>query len=226
MHSTHYTSTHIAMVFNSLFQCCTSYAVVQYIALLMMGILMPETCWDKERESTSYVLHLVRPFPYLVCKTGWHLIIVLLWCCDQCRDFNSRIVFQHMYCAVVSVHYMVTCWYAIVCLIWPIDIQKFHVLCAELPYTTRVNFQQFYCTFCPHSIFMCFVWIWEQRLFSCTALTDWLVYPRRVYCAVRTEHLTLTDSTFCPHSVFMFFFVDLRTNSDYFPIQHVLTQLV
>jgi hypothetical protein len=26
-------------------------------------------------------------------------------------------------------------------------------------------------TFCPHSIFMCFVWISEQRLFHCTALT-------------------------------------------------------
>ena len=28
---------------------------------------------------------------------------------------------------------------------------------------------------------------------------------------------------FCPHSVFMCFCVDLKTNSDYFPIQHQLT---
>jgi hypothetical protein len=27
------------------YQCCTPYAVVRCIVLLMMGILMPETCW-------------------------------------------------------------------------------------------------------------------------------------------------------------------------------------
>jgi hypothetical protein len=31
-------------------------------------------------------------------------------------------------------------------------------------------------TFCPHSVFMCFVWISEQTaVISCTALTDWFV---------------------------------------------------
>jgi hypothetical protein len=30
-------------------QCCTSYAVIHCIVLLTMGILMPETCWDKDR---------------------------------------------------------------------------------------------------------------------------------------------------------------------------------
>jgi len=34
-----------------------------------------------------------------------------------------------------------------------------------------------------------------------------------------TASLTFNNFTFCPHSVFMFC-VDLRTNSDYFPIQH------
>ena len=32
-------------------------------------------------------------------------------------------------------------------------------------------------------------------------------------------NVTFNNSTFCPHSVFVFC-VDLRTNSDYFPIQH------
>ena len=32
--------------------------------------------------------------------------------------------------------------------------------------------------------------------------------------------LTFSNSAFCPHTVFMCFFVDLRTNSDYYPIQH------
>jgi hypothetical protein len=31
------------------FQCCTSCVVVQFIAFQTMDILMPETCWDKER---------------------------------------------------------------------------------------------------------------------------------------------------------------------------------
>jgi hypothetical protein len=33
------------------------------------------------------------------------------------------------------------------------------------------------------------------------------------------QFLTFNHSTFCQHSVLMFF-VDLKTNSDYFPIQH------
>ena len=34
-----------------------------------------------------------------------------------------------------------------------------------------------------------------------------------------TTRLTLNNSTFCPHSIYVLC-VDLRTNSDYFPIQH------
>jgi hypothetical protein len=46
-------------------------------------------------------------------------------------------------------------------------------------------------TFCPHSVFVCFVWIWgKKRLFLYTALTGRFVQPRRsVYCAVRTGSL-------------------------------------
>ena len=35
-----------------------------------------------------------------------------------------------------------------------------------------------------------------------------------------TASLTCDNSTFCPHSCIFLFCVDLRTNSDYFPIQH------
>jgi len=35
-----------------------------------------------------------------------------------------------------------------------------------------------------------------------------------------TTSLTFTTSTFCPHSCIYVFCVDLRTNSDYFPVQH------
>jgi len=63
-------------------------------------------------------------------------------------------------------------------------------------------------TFCPHSVFMCFVWIWEQTAIIFLYSINWLVCITEtvcVYCAVRTEHLTFTNSTFCPHSVFVCF---------------------
>ena len=40
-----------------------------------------------------------------------------------------------------------------------------------------------------------------------------------------TTSLTFNNPTFCPHSCIYVFCVDLRTNSDYFPIQHWLTGL-
>jgi hypothetical protein len=111
--------------------------------------------------------------------------------------------------------------------------------------TTSLTFSN--SAFCPHTVFMCFVWIWEQTAIISLYSINWLVFitdVECVYCAVRTESLdinnplkpsghsmyhpvviicttslTFTNSTFCPQTVFMFC-VDLRTNSDYFPIQH------
>ena len=56
----------------------------------------------------------------------------------------------------------------------------------------------FYILRSAHTVYLCVLCGSEnkQRLFHCTALTDWFLKMRRsVYCAVR--------STFCPHSVFM-----------------------
>ena len=53
----------------------------------------------------------------------------------------------------------------------------------------QFNIQLFY-VLPTQTVFMCFVWIWEQRLFPYTALTDWFVQETEcVYCAVRTESL-------------------------------------
>ena len=44
-------------------------------------------------------------------------------------------------------------------------------------------------TFCPHSVFMCFVWIWEQTTIISLYTINWSVFiteKKRVYCAVRT----------------------------------------
>ena len=62
-------------------------------------------------------------------------------------------------------------------------------------------------TFCPHSVFMCFVWIWEQTAIISLYSINWLVFITEtecVYCAVRTGSLYVI-LTFCPHSVFMCF---------------------
>ena len=47
-------------------------------------------------------------------------------------------------------------------------------------------------TFCPHSVFMCFVWIWEQTAIISLYSINWLVCITEtecVYCAVRTGSL-------------------------------------
>ena len=47
-------------------------------------------------------------------------------------------------------------------------------------------------TFCPHSVFMCFVWIWKQTAIISLYNINWLVFiteTESVYCAVRTGSL-------------------------------------
>jgi hypothetical protein len=46
--------------------------------------------------------------------------------------------------------------------------------------------------FCPHSVFMCFVWISEQTAIISLYSINWLVFITEtecVYCAVRTESI-------------------------------------
>jgi len=49
-------------------------------------------------------------------------------------------------------------------------------------------------TFCPHNVFMCFVWISEQTAIISLYSTDWLVFITEtecVYCAVRSTFYVL-----------------------------------
>ena len=65
-------------------------------------------------------------------------------------------------------------------------------------------------TFCPHSVFMCFVWIWENTAIISLYNINWLVFitdltlqsPVVTICTVIS---TFSNSTFCPHSVFVCF---------------------
>ena len=74
-------------------------------------------------------------------------------------------------------------------------------------------------TFCLHTVFMCSVWIWEQTAIISLYSIDCLVFITEteiVYCAVRFTFYVLPT-----HCIYVFC-VDLRTNSDYFIVQHWL----
>ena len=62
------------------------------------------------------------------------------------------------------------------------------------------------CTFCLHSVFMCFVWIWEQTAIISLYSINCLVFITETECLLRgTDWIFIYNSTFCPHSVFMCF---------------------
>jgi hypothetical protein len=71
--------------------------------------------------------------------------------------------------------------------------------------------------FCPHSVFMCFVWIWGQiaiiSLYSINRLV-FITETECVYCAVLSTFYVL------PTECIYVFCVDLRTNSGFFTVQH------
>jgi hypothetical protein len=73
---------------------------------------------------------------------------------------------------------------------------------------------------------MCFVWISEQTAIISLYSINWLVFITEtgcVYCAVRTlctTRFNIHKFYVLPTQCIYVFCVDLRTNSDYFPIQH------
>ena len=58
--------------------------------------------------------------------------------------------------------------------------------------TTSLTFNK--STFCPHSVFMCFVWIWEQTAIISLYSVNWLVCitdTQFVHCAVRPVFISV-----------------------------------
>ena len=96
--------------------------------------------------------------------------------------------------------------------------------------------------FCPHSVFMCFVWISEQTAIISLHVINLLVAISEtecVYCAVRTGSMCITNITpskpighymyrqfniqqfyVLPTPCIYVFCMDLRTKSDYFRIHY------
>jgi len=101
--------------------------------------------------------------------------------------------------------------------------------------TTNLTFTN--STIYPHNVFMCFVSISEQTSIISLYSINWLVFITEtecVYCAVRTgssyiiqpsghymyHQFNIHKFYVLPTQCIYVFCVDLRTNSDYFPIQH------
>jgi hypothetical protein len=112
--------------------------------------------------------------------------------------------------------------------------------------TTSLSFNN--STFCPHSAFVCFMWICEQTAIISLHSINWLHFVTEtecIYCTVRTGSLYVIHvhplmsighymyHQFNIHNFYVLpiecidvFCVYLRTNSDYFPIQHELTGFI
>jgi len=84
-----------------------------------------------------------------------------------------------------------------------------HVSCKlslKVTWTERFNAHVLYpvykisnSTFCPHSVSVCFVWIWEQTAIISLYSINWLVFMTKtecVYCAVRTGYLNIIRINF------------------------------
>jgi len=66
-------------------------------------------------------------------------------------------------------------------------------------FAARYGLNIYNSTFCPHSVFMCFVWISEQTAVISLYSIHWLVFVTEtecVYCAVRTESLYVIQVNF------------------------------
>ena len=76
-------------------------------------------------------------------------------------------------------------------------------------YTASLTFRN--STFCPHSVFMCFVWIWEKTAIISLYSINWLVCITEtecVYCAVRTGSLNVIIQLKFSVTVHVWFMVD------------------
>jgi len=76
---------------------------------------------------------------------------------------------------------------------WSLYVQPvvtIHVCTASLTFNN--------CTFCPHTVFMCFMWIWEQTAIISLYIIDWLVFITETECLLRgTFYILRSAHTVC-----------------------------
>ena len=77
---------------------------------------------------------------------------------------------------------------------------------------------------------MCFVWIWEQTAIISLYIINWLLFITEINASKPSgqylyHQFNIQQSYVLPTQCIYVFCVDLRTNSDYLPVQHWLTGL-
>jgi len=75
-------------------QCRTPYAVVRGLVLLMMGIMMPETCWDR---SLIIKIRLVASCWFLSLHPTMRCLLITTICFAttfSCKYYIQRVVFD------------------------------------------------------------------------------------------------------------------------------------
>ena len=116
-----------------------------------------------------HIGHYMYPTVVTICTAQWSLYVQ-----HSCH---------YMYCTVVTI-----------CTVqWSLYVQDsghYTYRTVVTICTTSLTFSN--STFCPHSVFMCFVWICEQTAIISLYNINWLVFITEtecVYCAVRTGYL-------------------------------------
>jgi ribosomal protein S26 len=90
--------------------------------------------------------------------------------------------------------------YSQACWVWLANYWNIHLATAVTVRTARLTFNN--STFCPRSVFMCFVWISEQTAIISLYSINWLLFITEtvcVYCAVRTGSLNIRSA----HKVYL-----------------------
>ena len=149
-----------------------------------------------------------------------HRAIFLHWCGDSCHCVNKHwqsgdrefvAIILYLYSKALNWLYKAQ---------WSLYVVLVVTIC-----TTSLTFSN--STFYPHSVFMWFVWIWEQTAIISLYRINCLVCINETVCLLRGMDWIFIYRQFNIQQFYVLstpciyvFCVDLRTNSDYFPIQN------
>jgi hypothetical protein len=102
-----------------------------------------------------------------------------------------------VYCAVRSVHTMY------LCVLWGSENKQRLFHCTEL--MNWILKLKIVCLlrgmFCPHSVFMCYAWTWEQTV---------IISLYSIDCSYNRDEVCLLSGTFCRNIVFMSHYLTLK----------------
>ena len=170
----------LPQMLDSFFSWMNKTVASSYQWLLQSCSFTNSTTSHKVRFTTT----ATKPTAVLLCRlsvVSIHIKLNGVWKSLTTRRTGFR---QFIACCFVSVPWENSDTKLFYC--WPFKDQW--LLCVRPALTLKHS------TFCPHTVFMCFVWIWEQTAIISLYSINWLVCITEkecVYCAVRTERLNM-----------------------------------